>query len=419
MIKKTVMNFSIRFLWLLIIFSSSLCTSYTITHVNFDKKLAVIEHLAEIFLIMLQEEDYQVISNQRSLFTHYEKLLACIVKLPEENLESHTATCFAKALSKGANIYRRIANEISLERARHYHQKALSIRKKHLDYYALEIAHSLIDLGATYNESKGTENNTKAIQCYNEGLIIYEKNHADQFTASTLHKLGNAYRDLDENNVNLAIDYLNRALQIYEMFPENEFIQREKAKVFFNQGVNYHHCGTKAALEKAIDYLHEAKKLFELDNDNARYAMALSYLGDLYRCLGNENSKIAIECLDQALCRQKELFGDEHFEIAVTLFTLGIVYHDLGGDENLTIAIHYFENALAMQRKLLRENHQHLARTLYYLGLSYIKTNMIESGVFLIEKAFAIFKTLPSNHYYIKMASESFEQLYVLLAPYT
>ena len=383
-----------------------------------DDSLDTIESLTRIFLNTLQEDDYHVVTNQPKLFIQYEKLLAHIVALPLDNIEQSTAICFANALCKGANIYRRIATDESLNQARAYHQKALAIKRKQLDCYALELAHSLVDLGATYNELKGKENNIHAIQCYNEGLRIYEHNKESgaRYVASTLHKLGNAYRDLDEKNNNRAIEYLNRALQIFDTLPNDNYCRQEKAKVLYNQGVNYHHLDDNTTSKKAIDYLHRAKILFEHNGDSARLAVTLSYLGNVYRDFGSEYTTVAINYLDQALDIQKHLFGNEHTEIAITVYYLGMAYHDAEGEKNLDNAIEYFKNALSMQKKLLRENHPAIARTLYYLGLSYLERNIYTTGISLIKEALVIFKQLSPEHYYVKIAKKSFKQVQDIIA---
>lgn len=379
-----------------------------------------IEKLANFFLNTLEKEEYVVLSNQRVLFNEYEKLLANIFQLPMENIEQRAALCFAQALTKGANIYRRIATEHSLTLALNYHLQALAIRKKQLDCYAHEVADSLVYVAATYNELKGTENNIKAIECYKLGLAIYEHNQEQgkRYAASTLYQLGNAYRDLNENSLSIAIDYVDRAIQLFDTLPHDENVQREKAKALYNQGVNHHLLGDIANIRKAIAYLNSAQRLFELNNDAARCALTLCYLGNVYRETGNENISLAIDTLHQALRIQNTLFDSESPEIAATLYALGMAHHDAEGNENRGIALEYLKSALKIQKMLLRKMHQDIARTTYHLGLMYLENKEFDAGIHLIQEAFAIFKLLSPEHYYIKIAQRSFQQLRTLLAGY-
>ena len=289
--------------------------------------------------------------------------------MPLDDVEPQTALLFAQALFKSANVYRRMAAEESLHLARCYHQRALDIRKKLLDSNAVEIADSCGALGATYNELKGNENNTQAIKYYHQALTIYENNnYAKLSVASTLNKLGNAYRDLDEKNIPLAIDYLNRAIKICDSVPNDYDCKGEKAKILYNQGVNYHRLSGQLNFAGAISYLHDAKILFEQLGDAMRLAITLSYLGNVYRCLGdNQSIELAIDSLQQALQIQKKLLGDEHAEIALTLYYLGMTYSDAGGNENVHKAIEFLNAALKIQKKLLREDHQQLVATLQQL----------------------------------------------------
>lgn len=382
-----------------------------------NQKFEAAKTIAQIFLRILEKEEYMVLTHQHELFNQFEKLLEYLDKIPTKNLDFDNALCFAQALQKGANIYRRIAHESSLKLALHYHLKSLEIKIEWLDCYAIDLAHSFADIGATYNEMKGINNNNKAIEYYNKALTLYEydQEEAQHFIASTLHKLGNAYRDLDEKNINTAISYLNRALKIFNSLSTNEYINKEKAKILFNQGMNHHHLGDESTIKKALEYLHDAKTLFELNDDAPRAAMTLSYLGDVYRSLGNENISIAIDCLLQALEKQQKLFGEESPDIAVTMYYLSAAYYESSEDENHKKSRKYALKALRIQKKLLNENHPDTARTLYHLGLLFIKEKKFDDGIPLIKEAFTIFKQLAQSHYYIKTASQSFNQLQNLL----
>jgi tetratricopeptide (TPR) repeat protein len=353
-------------------------------HADHMKKqeLITIEESAKNFLAVLKEEEYQVLATQQSLFNDYEKLVATIYQIPLEILEQQTALYFAQALSKGANIYRRIASEKSLQLALLYHHKAIEIEQK-ISPGSVELAHSMVDLGATYNEMKGTENNKKAIEWYQHGLALYEIDALSnkRSIASTLHKLGNALRDLDENNRRHAIEHLDRALELFNQLPEDDYTLREKAKIFYNQGVNYHCLGSESNIKKAVEYLEKAHALFAHINDTARTAITLSYLGHVQTELGDGTIAQAIAHLQQALTAQETLFGNEHVEIAVTLHRLAMAHFALGEVNNLKNTLKYLTHALNIQKKLLSENHPKTAQTLADLEKCYLKAR--ELGIVL------------------------------------
>lgn len=240
--------------------------------------------VTRLLLISLAEDEYQVLLRQQWLFACYEKILSQASEIRFQDLDQSSCLYFAQAFYKGANIYRRMATEKSLKRALYYHQKALEIRQQHMNEYALELAHSYADLGATYNELKGADNNTKAIELYGKALAIYTYHHDNgkRYVASTFNKLANAYRDLNDVNIPLASNYLDQALEILATLPHDTYCQRERAKIFYNQGVNYHRLGGKENIKRAIVLLHQAKELFERIGDAARATLTATYLEGLH-----------------------------------------------------------------------------------------------------------------------------------------
>ncbi len=164
------------------------------------EKIIRIKQQAETFLAVLNEEEYLVVTQQRPLFTDYEKLLSQIVTLPTELLDRTSATTLANALFKGANIYRRFGDTQSQELAKKYHKIALQFREKYLDSKSLEIANTLMALGAVYNESRGKENCVTALQYFKKALNICENNKENGLycTGRVLYMLGSTYRDLGD-----------------------------------------------------------------------------------------------------------------------------------------------------------------------------------------------------------------------------
>lgn len=389
---------------------------YAINGISENEKIIIIKQLAETFLTVFNEEEYLVVAQQRPLFTRYEKFLSQIILLPIDRLDPTSGLILANALFKGANIYRRLGDTQSQELAKKHHQIALKIREKFLDPKSLDIANSLMALGAAYNESRGKENCTKALQYFKKALNICETNkeNGTYCTARVLYMLGNTYRDL--GNIKIGVDYLDNSLGILSKLPQTHIIQQTKAIALFNQGANHHHLGGKSNMDKAVVYLNKAKELFELENDQSRLAITLSYLGGVYRCLGKENLNLSIEHLNRALNIQRKLYSnEEHVEYSVTLFYLGLAYYDLPGPENSRKAIEYLKDALNIQQKLLK-NHSHIVRTMYNLGIMQLAEKNFDSGFQLIQEALVLFKSQPESHYYFNTAIRTFEQVKDILA---
>lgn len=271
-----------------------------------------LEELSNFFLNNLEDEEYKVVTNQKLLHNYFEKLLSHIYKL-NKPLEKQKALTFAKTLSKGANIYRRVATKKSLNLAIKYHKKSIALKKQFLNFNNLELGYNFLDLGAAYNELKGKKNNIQAIKYYKQALKIFAHQKSEIYIATTFHQIANAYRDLDIKHTKLAIDYINKALKIINYLPKLDFNKKQKAKFLYNQGVNYH---LIKQYKKAIIYLNKAKLIFKENNDQVRLAITLSYLGNVYRFVDN---KLAIYYLNNALSIQKTIFKNGHAEIEKTL----------------------------------------------------------------------------------------------------
>ena len=285
--------------------------------------------LVNLFLNVLEPDEYQVIIKQQQIFAVYENILASIVQVSPSCLDRPTALCYAQALYKGANVYRRIATEKSLRQALLYHRKALALRKRYLPSHDLAVAQSYVALGATFNELHGDEYNTRAIVCYKKALRMYRDAHNNALEASTLNNLANAYRDLNDVHVPLAISYQDQALSLLEALPDTIDNQREKGKSLHNQGKNYHRLGGTENSNRAIDFLRKALSIFEWHNDTVRIALTLSYLGHVYTGLGYVYETQALEALHESLRLFRMVYDDGNPQIIEALERIEMAKHQL------------------------------------------------------------------------------------------
>ena len=92
----------------------------------------------------------------------------------------------------------------------------------------------------------------------------------------------------------------------------------------------------------------------------------LTTMGWTYRRLAAFDK--AQQLLDEALARGRQVFGNEHVQVAHTLNYLGVVLADKGDYRG---AGQRLEEALAMRRRLLGPQHPHVAVTLAELGRVY------------------------------------------------
>src|SRR5262249_39315747 len=101
----------------------------------------------------------------------------------------------------------------------------------------------------------------------------------------------------------------------------------------------------------------------DLKNEPVIQAAMMDILGNVYRSLGEYDR--AGELRKEGLAIRQRHFGEEHLDIAASLFHLGWLHHDLGSYEE---AEQLYDKALAIRRKLLANDHLLIADTLFNLA---------------------------------------------------
>jgi CHAT domain-containing protein/uncharacterized protein HemY len=170
-------------------------------------------------------------------------------------------------------------------------------------------------------------------------------------------------------------------------------IEQEKNRLYYkaliemNYGALYQNQGRN---DLAIEELHKA--LHDLEQDNRASsldaAMALSYLGNVYRTTGKYVQ--AEEQLQHALSIREEKLPATHELIAASYNDLGLIYSQLDVDK----AFEYYEKALALYQKLHGSDHPKLAIANTNLGVLNRSEKLFGDAITYFENALAIWEQI-------------------------
>ncbi|MBW2637871.1 MAG: tetratricopeptide repeat protein, partial [Deltaproteobacteria bacterium] len=240
-----------------------------------------------------------------------------------DNPQSHSAV-----LGNLGNAYGDIGQ---VEKAIEYYEQALVISKEIGDRQGE--GNHLGNLGNAYINLGQVE---KAIEYYEQALVISKEIGDRQGEGIWLGNLGNAYRNLGQ--VEKAIEYHEQALVISKEIGD----RRGEGKHLGNLGNAY---GDIGQVEKAIESYEQALVISKEIGDRRGEGKRLGNLGNTYRNLGQVEK--AIEHHEQALVISKEI-GDRRGE-GIWLGNLGNTYSDLGQVQK---AIEYYEQALVIGKEI-------------------------------------------------------------------
>lgn len=160
-----------------------------------------------------------------------------------------------------------------------------------------------------------------------------------------------------------------------------------KALIEMNYGALYQNQGRN---DLAIEELHKA--LHDLDQDNRASsldaAMALSYLGNIYRATGKYVQ--AEEQLQHTLAIREEKLPATHELIAASYNDLGLIYSQLDVD----MAFEYYEKALGLYKKLHSSDHPKLAIANTNLGVLNLSEKLYGDAITYFENALSIWEQI-------------------------
>jgi tetratricopeptide (TPR) repeat protein len=172
----------------------------------------------------------------------------------------------------------------------------------------------------------------RAIEYYEQALVISREIDSRRDEGTWLGNLGVAYRDLGE--AKQAIEYHEQALVIAREISD----RRNEGACLGNLGLAYSDLGE---LKQAIEYQEQALLIAREIGDRRGEGNHLGNLGVIYRDLG-EMQRVR-ESYEQALIVFREI-GDRRGE-AVQLHNIGELYKD---QDDTTLARQYLERALAI-----------------------------------------------------------------------
>lgn len=209
----------------------------------------------------------------------------------------------------------------------------------------------------------------------------------------------------------------------------------------------------KASYQNDTAYYY-LNKLLELSPENPIYLMES---GDFVREIYSQYAQ-ALEYYQRALSIYRNLYGEEHANVAVCYYNMGTAHYPLGqfdkslmyaqkaldirlklfGDEHVKVANcyncigadysalsqydkagEYCQRALTMLQKLLGEEHEEVAMCYHNLGDIYRKMSQFNRALEYHQMALSIFKKLyGEDHAYVAMCYRNMGVIYERLAQY-
>jgi serine/threonine-protein kinase len=127
------------------------------------------------------------------------------------------------------------------------------------------------------------------------------------------------------------------------------------------------------------------ERIESLDQQPEVQGQMLDVVGQVYQSLGEYDTAQAL--LEQAVAKRRTLLGEEHLDVAQSLYNLGAVLLDRGDYE---MAEPLLREALTMRQKLLGEEHPDVASSLNKLGMLEDDTGDYDAAEQLYREALAM-----------------------------
>ncbi|CAF3585713.1 unnamed protein product [Rotaria socialis] len=212
-------------------------------------------------------------------------------------------------------------------------ERALHIRKEQKPVDQIRLASTLNGMGVIY-KNKGDLD--RASDYYQQSLAIYENEVSS-----------------DKRNFDIALQYFNRAYEIYrEILPAGH---PPRAHALSNIGSIYHH---RENLEQALSFYQQALDIQDktYPDDHLRKVNTIRNIALIYR--DKQDWDNAMNCLNRALNMYRNVLDDKsHPSIAVCHSDIGHVYEKKG---NWDQALDYYRRQLKMEELCLSIDHPHL-----------------------------------------------------------
>ncbi|CAH3127574.1 unnamed protein product [Pocillopora meandrina] len=246
------------------------------------------------------------------------------------------------------------------EKAKEYHQLALSITQKKLGPENVQVATSYNNFGLVHHKLGDFE---KAKVYHELALSITQKKLGPENVrvATIYNNLGLVHEQLGEFEKAKEYHELALRIEMKKLGPENVSV----ATSYNNLGLVHDKLGN---LEKAREYhkLALGIKQEKLGPENVEVASSYNNLGSVHEQLGDfEKAK---EYHERALSITQKKLGPENVSVATSYNNLGLVHEQLGDFEK---AKEYHELALSIEMKKLGPENVEVATSYNNLGLVY------------------------------------------------
>ena len=219
----------------------------------------------------------------------------------------------------------------------------------------------------------------KDLQSCHEAAFAYYKQicepakHFDPMLVEEwiFHALGCGEEDVASKQGGMLVKHLRDRLAFQESVRVGQWILAEKKRklsidydAFLLNELAYalHIFGDQ---HKAIDYYEKALNILRevYGEKHQIVAISLNNLGEAWRSLGEPLK--AIKHYENALNILNEVYGEKHQDVAISLNNLGSALEDLGEHSK---AIDYFQQSLSIFKKVYGEKHPKIATALNNLG---------------------------------------------------
>jgi tetratricopeptide (TPR) repeat protein len=213
---------------------------------------------------------------------------------------------------------------------------------------AREIAYSLKIIGGIYN---GDNNIEQALDYYNRSLQVYEEINDKEGIANSLFNIGKIYNIQQDRKRGLS--YRDKSIKIQEQVRE----KMEAANALNRSAYNYNE---RSDAGRALDNYYKSLKIYLEINDKPGIINSLNNIGTIYLNKGDKKQGLAYYDLSLKIKKEsKKRNADIKAEInnpdriACSFNNIAAIYLD---QKNYTLAHAYSDSALLMAKKLRYPN---------------------------------------------------------------
>jgi CHAT domain-containing protein/Tfp pilus assembly protein PilF len=168
-----------------------------------------------------------------------------------------------------------------------------------------------------------------------------------------------------------------------------------------------------SALKVTLAALDDCKN--RLPVSNTATPAIYNTLGLIY--LKQNQFALSLNSFQQSLAIKKQLYGENHPEIALSYNNIGILYYEQG---QYALSLKYYLQSLAIKQQTLGQYHLDVAKTYNNIGNLYIDQGLYTSALVMLKQSLVIKRRIVSeNHPDIALAYNNIGVVYELLGQYS